>query len=180
MSAIKIRQWAWPFIKNFRTYIDVGALDGNTTKPFINNFKKVIAFEPNPEQYKLIPESIEKYNVGLGDKTETRTLVLPDNGKNLAAHGSITRYSTGIKNFKVQIKRLDDYNFQDVDFVKIDVEHFELQVCKGAENTFKKYMPTIMFENKRNEADDCKQYLKTLGYTIKWYKSDTVAYTPNR
>ena len=41
-------------------------------------------------------------------------------------------------------------------------------------------MPTIMFENKRNEADDCKQYLKTLGYATKWYKSDTVAYTPNR
>ena len=26
-----------------------------------------------------------------------------------------------------------------------------------------------MFENKRNEADDCKQYPKTLGYTTKWY-----------
>ena len=39
MSALKIRQWAWPFIKNFRTYIDVGALDGDTTKPFINDFK---------------------------------------------------------------------------------------------------------------------------------------------
>ena len=66
MSALKIRQWAWPFIKNFRTYIDVGALDGDTTKPFINDFKKVIAFEPNPEQYKLIPESIEKYKFRLG------------------------------------------------------------------------------------------------------------------
>ena len=72
------------------------------------------------------------------------------------------------------------YNFTNIDFVKIDVEHFELQVCKGAENTFKKYMPTIMFENKRNEANDCKQYLKTLGYTTKWYKSDTVAYTLDR
>ena len=41
-------------------------------------------------------------------------------------------------------------------------------------------MPTIMFENKRNEADDCKQYLKTLGYTTKWFKSETVAYSPNR
>ena len=116
----------------------------------------------------------------MGDKIETRTLVLPDNGKNLAAHGSVTRYSTGIKNFNIKIQRLDDFNFEDIDFVKIDVEHFELQVCKGAENTFKKYMPTIMFENKRNEADDCKQYLKTLGYTTKWFKSETVAYSPNR
>ena len=169
MSVLKIKQWAWPYIKNFRTYIDVGALDGDTSAPFIKNFKKVIAFEPNPEQYKLIPEGIEKYNVGLGD-----------NGLNLAAHGSLVKYSTGIKQFDVQLERLDDYSFTDVDFVKIDVEHFELQVCKGAEITLKKYMPTIMFENKRNEALDCKEYLETLGYSTKVYKSDTVAFTPNR
>ena len=66
MSARKIREWAWPYIKNFRTYIDVGALDGDTAKPFVNHFEKIIAFEPNPEVFKLIPESIEKYNVGLG------------------------------------------------------------------------------------------------------------------
>tara|TARA_A100001011_G_C14300377_1_gene840487 strand:- start:42 stop:584 length:543 start_codon:yes stop_codon:yes gene_type:complete len=180
MSAKKIREWAWPYIKNFRTYIDIGALDGDTAKPFVDNFEKIIAFEPNPEVFKMIPESIEKYNVGLGDQTETRNLILPDNGLNLAAHGSVTRYSTGIKTFPVNIKTLDSYNFKNIDFVKIDVEHFELQVCKGAENTFKKYMPTIMFENKRNEANDCKQYLKTLGYTTKEYKSETVAYISNR
>ena len=78
------------------------------------------------------------------------------------------------------MKCLDDYNFEDVDFIKIDVEWYELKVCQGAENTIKKYMPTIMFENKRNEADDCKEYLKSLGYATKWYKSDTVAYTNNR
>ena len=71
-------------------------------------------------------------------------------------------------------------NFTNVDFVKIDVEHFELQVCKGAENTFKKYMPTIMFENKRNEARDCKDFLESIGYQTKMFKSDTVAYTLNR
>ena len=176
MSAKKIREWAWPYIKNFRTYIDIGALDGDTAKPFVDNFEKIIAFEPNPEVFKLIPESIEKYNVGLGDQTETRNLVLPDNGKNLAAHGSVTRYATGIKTFPVNIKTLDSYKFKDVDFVKIDVEHFELQVCKGAENTLKKFMPTVMFENKRNEASDCKHFLESLGYQTKMFKSDTVAY----
>ena len=176
MSAKKIREWAWPYIKNFRTYIDIGALDGDTAKPFIDNFEKIIAFEPNPEVFKLIPESIEKYNVGLGDQTETRNLVLPDNGRNLAAHGSVTRYGKGVKTFAVNIKTLDSYNFTNIDFVKIDVEHFELQVCKGAENTLKRCMPTVMFENKRNEASACKHFLESLGYQTKMFKSDTVAY----
>tara|TARA_A200000159_G_C7314925_1_gene336275 strand:+ start:1080 stop:1613 length:534 start_codon:yes stop_codon:yes gene_type:complete len=176
MSAKKIREWAWPYIKNFRTYIDIGALDGDTAKPFVDNFEKIIAFEPNPEVFKMIPESIEKYNVGLGDQTETRNLILPDNGLNLAAHGSVTRYGKGVKTFAVDIKTLDSYNFTNIDFVKIDVEHFELQVCKGAENTFKRCMPTVMFENKRNEASDCTHFLESLGYQTKMFKSDTVAY----
>ena len=52
-----------------------------------------------------------------------------------------------------------------------------VKACQGAENTIKKYMPTIMFENKRNEADNCMRYLQTLGYQIKKYKSETIAYT---
>ena len=66
MSARKIREWAWPYIKNFRTYIDVGAFDGDTAKPFVNHFEKIIAFEPNPEVFKLIPESIEKVSYAQG------------------------------------------------------------------------------------------------------------------
>ena len=34
-----------------------------------------------------------------------------------------------------------------------------------------------MFENKRNEADNCKAYLESLGYQTKKYKSETIAYT---
>ena len=176
MSAKKIREWAWPYIKNFRTYIDVGALDGDTAKPFVNNFEKIIAFEPNPEVFKLIPESIEKYNVGLGDKLEKRNLILPNNGLNHATHGSVARYGSGIKTFPIDMQTLDSYNFKNVDFLKIDVEHFELHVCQGAENTLKRCMPTVMFENKRNEANDCKQFLESIGYQTKMFKSDTVAY----
>ena len=179
MSAKKIRKWAWPFIKNFRTYIDVGAFNGDTSAPFVKDFKRVIAFEPSPLIFPHIPDTVEKYNVALGDQHEIQTLKVPGGTKN-PVHGSLVRYGKGVIEHEVSVKCLDDYNFEDVDFIKIDVEWYELKVCKGAENTIKKYMPTIMFENKRNEADDCKQYLKTLGYTTKWYKSDTVAYTPNR
>ena len=179
MSAKKIRQWAWPFIKNFRTYIDVGAFTGDTSAPFVKDFKRVIAFEPSPLIFPHIPDTVEKYNVALGNQHEIQTLKVPG-GTGNPVHGSLVRYGQGVIEHEVNVKCLDDYNFEDVDFIKIDVEWYELKVCQGAENTIKKYMPTIMFENKRNEADDCKQYLKTLGYTTKWYKSDTVAYTLDR
>ena len=176
MSERKIREWAWPFIKNFRTYIDIGAFDGDTSAPFVKDFKRVVAFEPSPLTFYKIPNTIEKYNFGLGNKDEIQTLKIPGNGQNNPAHGSFVRYGKGIVEHKVSVKRLDDYNFTDVDFIKIDVEWYELKVCQGAEQTIRKYMPTVMFENKRNEADDCKEYLESLGYNTKKFKSETVAY----
>lgn len=177
MSVRKIKEWAWPYIKNFRTYIDIGAFDGDTSAPFVNDFKRVIAFEPSPLTFPKIPDSVEKYNIALGNKHETQKLVIPNNGQDNPAYGSFVRYGKGLGNHEVPVKCLDDYQFEDVDFVKIDVEWYELKVCQGAEQTIKKYMPTIMFENKRNEADNCKEYLETLGYRTKKYKSETIAYT---
>ena len=129
-----------------------------------------------PLTFFKIPDTVEKYNFGLGNKDEIQTLKIPGNGQNNPAHGSFVRYGKGIVEHKVYVKRLDDYNFQDVDFIKIDVEWYELKVCQGAEQTIKKYMPTIMFENKRNEADNCKEYLESIGYNTKKFKSETVAY----
>ena len=40
MSVRKIKEWAWPWIKSFRTYIDIGAFDGDTSAPFVKDFKK--------------------------------------------------------------------------------------------------------------------------------------------
>ena len=177
MSVRKIKECAWPFIKNFRTYIDIGALDGDTSAPFVKDFKKVIAFEPSPLTFPKIPDTVEKYNVALGNQHEIKTLKIPGNGQNNPAHGSLVRYGKGIIEHEVSVKCLEDYNFEDVDFIKIDVEWYELKACQGGENTIKKYMLTIMFENKRNEADNFMRYLQTLGYQIKKYKSETIAYT---
>ena len=47
---------------------------------------------------------------------------------------------------KVELKKIDDYEFTDVDFIKIDVEGF--QVVLGAKNTLIKNKPIIIIEQK--------------------------------
>jgi hypothetical protein len=42
MSEKKLSDWAWPYIKNFRTYIDIGASTGKTSAPYIGKFEKII------------------------------------------------------------------------------------------------------------------------------------------
>jgi FkbM family methyltransferase len=173
-AADKIREQAFPYIKKFGTYIDIGACEGHTTNPFLNEFSRIISFEPNPEIFHLISPLSEKYNVGLGDDEKNMILWLP-NGRENPAHGSLVRYDYGIQ-FSVKIKRLDDYHFTDVDFIKIDVEHFEMQVCLGGQETITNSWPTIYFENKRDEAEHVRIWLENLGYKTIKFKSDTVAY----
>lgn len=178
MSATKITNWVLPILQNKRCYIDVGANNGDTTIPFLDTFKRLIAFEPNPNTFSQIPEPIEKYNVALADFFGTTNLVIPSSTKN-PEHGSIA--SRRMANwdgdtFTVEVTTLDSYNFTEVDFIKIDVEQGELEVINGAMNTIINNKPLIMFENKRNENNSVIDILVSVGYSIIKHKSDTVAY----
>ena len=46
----------------------------------------------------------------------------------------------------------------------------------GGIKTIKKHRPTIFFENKRNEADQVILILLDLGFTVRKWKSDTIAH----
>lgn len=182
MSESKIKEWAFPKLKRFRTYIDIGASTGKTSHPFVDHFERIICFEPNPKSFSQLTtnKSVECHNVALGDTEETKTLIVNDITNN-PEHGSLSEernnnWEKGEK-FEVQIKCLDSYKFfSDVDFIKIDTEMYECKVIQGALKTLKKNKPVIMFENKRNEANDAILLLLDLGFTIKKYKSDTIAF----
>ena len=178
MSYKKIVNWAMPYIKNFRSYIDIGANDGDTAVPFIDKFEKIFAFEPNPNTYIKIPEPVQKYNIALADYIGEAQLKIPSETNN-PEHGSIAQRRNKNwdgQSYTVDVNLLDNFDIKDVDFIKIDVEQGELEVIKGAMKTISTYKPTIMFENKRNENDIVIEILKKLDYKIIKHGSDTIAY----
>jgi hypothetical protein len=73
---------------------------------------------------------------------------------------------------QVEIRTLDQYlvdvDLDRVDFVKIDVEGFELNVLRGAENTLSQFKPTIILEydERRHgeQSDSIKELLRRHGY----------------
>ncbi|MBH8566034.1 FkbM family methyltransferase [Nostoc sp. CENA67] len=76
----------------------------------------------------------------------------------------------------VRIMKLDEYvaeqNLTRLDFIKIDVEGFELNVFQGAINTLAKFKPTILFEHDQNRLNGLKilesqfsEILSNLGYS---------------
>ena len=73
----------------------------------------------------------------------------------------------------VDVVLLDDYQFTDVDFIKIDCEGYELHVLRGAEQTILNNKPVIIVEQKVGKgkkygyADDAAvKYLKDLGMKV--------------
>lgn len=177
MSIKKINDWAMPHVKQFRTYIDIGAHDGDTCIDLVDTFQRVYAFEPNPESIKSIPDTIKKFPFALGNKKEELVLTIPDNGYNNNKHGSIVRHQSGIRQYSVSVRTLDGFEFKEVDLIKIDVEGMELEALEGAMQTIIKWRPVVLFENKRSRYNKkLVDFFNEINYNIKVYKSDTVAY----
>jgi len=171
MTVKRINDWAIPYVKNFRTYIDIGAHDGDTCIDFVDKFKRVYAFEPNPESILKIPDTIKKFPFALGNKREERVLTIPDNGDK---YGSIVRHVSGFKQYSVSVRTLDGFEFKEVDLIKINVEGMELDVLEGSTHTLMNWRPVVLFEN--NDSDKLVDFFKEINYNIEVYKSDTVAY----
>ena len=141
-------------IKKKNTAIDIGAHCGFWSFYLSINFKKTYAFEPISIFRECFSRNISTNNVKLFPFAigEANKLVSLDiDLKNTGA----THISKEIneKNL-VKMKMLDEFEFENLDFVKIDVEGYESNVVIGAENTFKKHKPIIIIEQK----DHSKRY----------------------
>jgi hypothetical protein len=72
----------------------------------------------------------------------------------------------------IQMKPLDSFQIDQVDFIKIDVEGYEDQVVRGAKCTLLKHKPVVLIEQKPSERYKWDQYSAlyylehVLGYQI--------------
>lgn len=136
--------------ENYRTFIDIGGHIGLVAKPVSFLFDTVISFEPNPTNYECFEKNLEGidnvtlHKVGLNDQHTRFSKFRFDDPKNSGMVGVNLQDKDDDAPF--ELKRLDDYQFDNVDFVKIDVEGLELSVVKGALETFEKHHPLVMIE----------------------------------
>lgn len=135
-----------------RPAIDAGANIG-TYSYFMRGYAtKVHAYEPNPElaqRLKRIMPGIFVHQAALSDACKQLRFSLPVNEKGRSMHelGSIAqRFEGQTKEFSVECVSIDSENFDDVGFIKIDVEQHEREVLRGAACTIARCRPTILVE----------------------------------
>jgi FkbM family methyltransferase len=146
--------------KERRVAVDVGAHVGLWSYWLARDFKQVVAFEPLTEHCACFEVNMALrgkwtlHHCALGDRDDT-VLVEPrtpgssgDTGIDPDAERSSLRAAVGERGERVDMKRLDEFELQDVDFLKIDCEGYELYVVRGAEQTLRRCKPCVIIEQK--------------------------------
>ena len=101
---------------------------------------------------------VETHNVGLGNESG-RAKIKYFNPDELGAT-QIEESDSG----NIVLCRLDDFEFDNIDFVKIDVESFEYNLLLGAKKTLAKHSPIIFIEIFDELYDKVNRLLNELGY----------------
>lgn len=156
-----------PFVNHRRVAIDIGAHQGIWTRELMKHFRMVHAFEPQKDNYKKLEKITTERNINghnlvtypyaLGSEQDFNTLVPgSENTGQYHITRDIREFGTLVHTFT-----LDEFNFFNVDFIKIDVEGMEWDVLMGALDTIRLYKPAILFEEN--------------GLSLKYYGIDPMA-----
>lgn len=137
------------FLKPGDFVIDVGANIGNHCVFFAGICGcHVLAFEPSIRASTLLQENVSRN--GLGRLVTVQRSALgnhPGFGEELTAPHNLGSTKIRPAQSGLKIERLDDLNIErPLSLVKIDVEGMEMEVLKGAEQTLRRYRPTISVE----------------------------------
>ena len=150
--------------------LDIGANIGNHSLYLTKELraKKVVAFEPIKETYWILEKNVEIND--LKDRVEVHKVGLSDK-KGVAGTGRSYRYEniggTGLcvgEDGGIPLAVLDDFGFENVLFIKIDVEGMEALVLRGAVETIKKSKPYIWVESFADNFKESNQILTEMGY----------------
>ena len=138
-------------LKEKRRFLDIGANIGIYSFHFKNSFKSIDAFEPLKEiSYRLEHfqnESLKVHNCALSNKRGEFQISIPLlSGKAIASLASLEKRDGDCEVRTVKVDKIDNYEFDDVDLIKIDVEGHEEYVIEGAHNVIKTNMPILIVE----------------------------------
>lgn len=166
------------YLDKKRGCLDIGGHIGTTALRYANNFEKVYSFEPlyhDILKVNLIHVmNTRVYPYAVSDAREELTMITRagNTGLSLILTEETKHYKTrsgyNPKEIKMQTVPVDDYNFTEIDFIKIDTEGFVLRPLKGMLKTLESNnwpLLQIEFNNLNPNTEECFKFLKSLNYT---------------
>lgn len=167
-------QEAMKWVKDLRVAVDVGAHCGLWSMHLVKRFNFVHAFEPVALHRKCFELNVYNrrpqmsrllYPYALGEKEGLISIHTAD-----TSSGDSWVNGEG----DIPMKRLDDFDLQEVDFIKLDCEGYELFALRGGEELLKRCKPCVIVEQKPGRAQKfglpetgAVDYLQSLGAVLR-------------
>ena len=184
------REYSLKFVKNWNLALDIGGNIGFWSKELCEKFKKVWAFEPHPVNIECYRRNmalqhnwqLEEVALSNHQEQDAKLFASPDES------GNVSLISYGVENgntkrklkaeqldvLSTDVKMLDDYisefDGQNIDFIKVDVQAHEKEIVEGGLNLLKNHNAVLCLELPlRDEAerkyhDEVVDILKGIGY----------------
>ncbi|MES2799897.1 MAG: FkbM family methyltransferase [Bacteroidota bacterium] len=170
-----VKKWIQPDF----VVVDIGANLGYFSKTFLRKAKngKVISIEPIPQFYTILERFLKKfpnsirYNVALGKEEGSITMVLPkSNGMIRTGLPHIAEDEAEKKanaTQEVKIVRGSELlsNLDRLDYIKCDIEGYELNVFEELKPILEKYQPIVQIEIAEKNQKAMLALFQSLGYT---------------
>ena len=150
--------------------VDVGAWFGPWTYWLSRRVDKVVAFEANPAVAKVLQagvlDNVEVHNIGVSDHSGVASLAVSGHGLGQEGRSSIDHSDAGAEHIDVELTTLDAMDLQDVRFLKVDVEGYDLTVLRGAKAMLSRWHPVVVAELEQRYCDvgEAISYMSDLGY----------------
>ena len=145
-----VRRKSFGYVNRFGVAIDIGANVGLWSRDLAQRFERVIAIEPVETFTKCLKKNVpwgnvEVWPIALGTQDTTIDMIITEGN---TGHSHINKNTIG--SGRVQMKKLDSLglNFDNIDYVKIDCEGYEIEILKGGEETIKHHQPVLVVEQK--------------------------------
>ena len=179
--------FAQSILPQFRNCIDIGSNNACNAVNYALEFEWVECFEPTPLAQQLWHNTVRDNGVSnvtlhteaLAEYSGTTEIITHqyNGGHNHLAHYDknprADRSRLGRNTVEVTVNRLDDYEFERVDFVKIDVEGYEWFVLQGAQATIARERPLLQLEIVANQcrkfnyrAEEMIEWIRNLDYRV--------------
>ena len=160
---------SFTFLEHYNTAIDIGACVGFWTKDLCKKFSNVICFEPSPINAECLELNLKNYTnyklykVALSNVTGTKKLLISEEG---VGSNSLSDPSMDSNKFiNVPAKKIDEYNFRNLSYIKMDVQFHELEVLEGATKTLINNSPILCIECARRNKDELT-YVKKIVHLV--------------
>jgi FkbM family methyltransferase len=180
-------KFAQTLIDDWTRCLDVGSNNACNAINYAELFDIVECFEPTGLAQQLWENTVKDnavincnlYKTAVGEINKTTEILIH---KHNGGHNHLTHYDKNPRSQPqrrtrlletIQCTTIDSYNFQNVGFIKIDVEGYEKFVLEGAEKTILSNRPTIQLEIVANQcrrfnysAEDMINWIRSWDYTV--------------